>query len=129
VSGGISMNKDINQKISVSDEAGVRPETGLPALAESATGVERMNKRILERYENLEHKRGEQEMMRPRYVLFYVENSRVFGSFYDSEEELLKGWVEDIPLDPEDIEGYILTGYEKNSQGRIIFYAKKVNDE
>jgi hypothetical protein len=66
---------------------------------------------------------------KPKYLLFYVESNKVFGCFYNEEEELLKGWVEDVELQPEDIEGYLLTGYEKNLQGRIVFYAVRGDEE
>jgi hypothetical protein len=65
-------------------------------------------------------------MNKPKYVLFYFEGGRVFGTFYDSEEELLEGLIEDVELFPEDLVGYTITKIEKNSQGRIIFYAEKV---
>jgi hypothetical protein len=63
-------------------------------------------------------------MNKPRFLLFYVEDGKVYGCHYDSEEELLKGWVEDIELLPEDLEGYKLTRFEVNQQGRIVFYAE-----
>ena len=66
-------------------------------------------------------------MNKPRFVLFYVEDSRVFGTFYNDIEELLEGLVEDIEIMPEDLVGYVITKVEENSQGRLIFYAEKTH--
>ena len=66
-------------------------------------------------------------MNKPKYVLFYIRDSKVYGCFYDNEEEMLEGLIEDTEILPEDLEGYTITRVEENSQGRLIFYAEKTH--
>jgi hypothetical protein len=69
--------------------------------------------------------RGERGMNKPKYVIFYVEDGRIYGAFYDSEEELLERMVEDAEIFHEDIVGYTITQVELTYQGRIVFYAER----
>jgi len=60
-----------------------------------------------------------------KYVLFYVEGGRIYGAFYDSEEEINKGLVEDTEIFHEDIVGYTIVDLYKTHQGRIVIIAAK----
>jgi hypothetical protein len=64
-------------------------------------------------------------MNKPKYVIFYIEDNKVYGTFYDSEEEINKGLVEDTEIFHEDIVGYTITQVEVTYQGRIVFYAER----
>jgi len=57
-------------------------------------------------------------------VYFYVEGGRIFGCFYEKEEEI--STCEDTELSSEMLEGVRIVRVERTFQGRILFYAEEV---